>query len=239
MSVLISGLFLLATAAQENAANPKTLSADFVTKASTEELAKEVLPPEIAAKMKGHKLSQPHLHWVEGYPARFWGAATAIAPGFCQRETYYVSMPQRPKGTLTPGNPTPGAQVKMAANCATAVEPFIHLNRTPPQKAVDVLQWLSEVRRAAVGEGELKADVHCRSEQNPNPCLKGARQVLAELRLEDTNIVERGGRAYDGEDWRVSINSRSAPGYYWQLSVFNWSTARPRVRISYDIIPPF
>ena len=51
MSVLLSGLLLLAAAAQDDAANPKTLSTDFVTKASTEELAKAVLPPEIAAKV--------------------------------------------------------------------------------------------------------------------------------------------------------------------------------------------
>ena len=71
MSVLLSGLLLLAAAAQDDAANPKTLSTDFVTKASTEELAKAVLPPEIAAKVIGHRLSPPHLHWPEGYRPGF------------------------------------------------------------------------------------------------------------------------------------------------------------------------
>ena len=239
MSVLISGLFFLAAAAQDGKANAKTLSTDFVTNASTEELAKAVLPPDVAAKVKGHMLIPPHLHWLEGYPARFWEEATAIEPGFCQRHTYYVSMPQEPKGTLTPSNPTPGVQIKMSANCSTASEPFIHLNGTPPQEAVEVLRWLSEAHRLADSDGALKADVDCRSEQNPNPCEKGARQVLAELPLENTYIVERGGRAYGGDDWRIAIRPAKTTGHYWQVSIFNWSTDRPRVRISYDVIPPF
>lgn len=239
MSVLISGLFLLAAGAQDDAAKPKTLSTDFVTKASRAELAKAVLPPQVAAKVVGHKLMPPHLHWLEGYPALFWEKATVIEPGFCRRAIYYVSMPQQPKGTLTPSDPTPGIQIKMAANCATATEPFIHLNRTPAHKAVEVLRWLSEVHRAARGAGELKADVDCRSEQDPNPCTKGARHVLAELPLENTHIFEPGGRAYGGDDWRISIKATNATNLYWQLSVFNWSTDRLRLRISYDIIPPF
>jgi hypothetical protein len=239
MSVLISSLFLLAAAAQDDAAKPKTLSTDFVTKASTEELAKAVLPPEIAAKVIGHRLSPPYLHWIEGYRARFWEEATVIEPGFCQRTTYVVSMPQQPKGTLMPANPTPGAQIKMAADCSTVPEPFIYLNRTSPQKAVELLRWLEEAHQAAGGTGELKIDVDCRSEQDPNPCTKGARQVLAELPLKGTNIIERGGRAYDGEDWRISIKPTNAPNLYWQLSIFNWSSDRRRVRISWDVIPPF
>ena len=239
MSVLIPGLFLLAVAAQDDAAKPKTLSTDFVINASTAELAKAVLPAEIAAKVTGHKLFPPHLHWLEGYPAQFWTEATAIQPGFCQRATYFVSMPQRTKGTLIPDEPTPGVQIRMAANCSDASEPFIHLNGTPPPEAVEVLRRLSEVRRAAGGGGELRAVVDCRSEQNPNPCRTGARRVLAALPLENTSILQRGGPAYDGEDWRVSIKPENATGHYWQLSLFDWSTDRPRVRISWDIIPPF
>ena len=239
MSVLIPGLFLVAVAAQNDVANRKTLATDFVTKASTAELAKAVLLPEFAAKVVGHKLMPPHLHWLEGYPALFWEKATVIEPGFCQRATYYVSMPQRPKGTLTPSDPTPGVQIKIAADCATATEPFIHLNRTPPHKAVEVLRWLSQVHKAARSTGELGADVACRSEQDPNPCTEGARQVLAELPLENTYIFEPGGPAYGGDDWRISIKPTNATGHYWQLSLFNWSTDRPRVRISWDVIPPF
>jgi hypothetical protein len=239
MSVLIPGLFFLAAAAQHDAAKLKTLSTDFVTKASTAELAKAVLPPQVVAKVVGHKLMPPYLHWLEGYPALFWERATVIEPGFCQRATYYVSMPQQPKGTLTPSEQTPGVQIKMAANCSNASEPFIHLNGTPPPEAIEVLRRLSEVRRAARGKGELRTDVDCRSEQNPNPCRKGARGVLAALPLENTSILQRGGPAYDGEDWRVSIKPENATGHYWQLSLFNWSTDRPRVRISWDVIPPF
>ena len=239
MSVLVLSL-VVAAAAQDSSVRAKDLKTEFVTKATTAELAKEVLPPEIAAKMKGHKLNPPHLHWVEGYPARFWGGAIEIEPGFCQRATYYVPMPQRTKGTLTPGQPSPDAQIKMATDCATASEPFISLNRAPPEKVVEVLRWLNEAHLSARSTGELQADVDCRSEQDPNPCLKGARKVLAELPLAETYIVERGSRAYDGEDWRISIKPAASSGnYYWQVSIFNFAGARPRVRISWDVIPPF
>ena len=239
MSVLLFSVLVFAAIAQDNETKPRTLSTEFVLKASTEELAEAALPPEIAEKAKGHKLNRLHLHWIEGYPVRFWEKAKAIEPGFCQRATYYVPMPQQPKGTLTPGKPTRGAQIKMAADCSTATEPFISLNRTSPQKAVELLRWFKEIHRAAGGAGEPKADVECRSEQNSNPCTKGARQVLAELPLEHVSIVEKGGIIDRGEDWRISIQPPNASGLYWQLSIFEWSTDRPRVRISWDVIPPF
>lgn len=240
MSVLVLSLFAVAGAAHDEQAKPNTLSTEFVIKAPTEELARAVLPPEIAVKVKGHELTPPFHHWIEGYGARFWGEATIIEPGFCKRETYYLSMSQRTKGELTPYERiTPNAQIKMAADCATATEPFIHLNSTSPQEAVELLRWFKNVHRAAGGDSELKVEVECRSEQDPNPCEKGARQVLAELPLESVFIIERLGRRAQEEDWRISIRPTIAPSLYWQLSIFNWSTDRPRVRISWDTIPPF
>lgn len=239
MSVFVFS-FLAVAAVQDAESKSATLRTEFVTNASTQELAKAVLPPEIAVKVKGHELTPPFHHWIEGYGARFWGEAAIIEPGFCKRDTYYLSMSQRTKGELTPYEQvTPNAQIKMAADCATAAEPFVHLNNTSPQKAVELLRWFKEVHRAAGGDGELSVDVECRSELEPNPCTKGALQVLAELPLEGIYILEQTKRPIYDEDWRISIRPTNAAGLYWQLSIFEWSTDRPRVRISWDVIPPF
>jgi hypothetical protein len=232
VSLLLLGFLAVSTA-------PESLSTTFVTHASTKALAEAVLPPEIARKMRGHALTPPILNAFEGYFARFWGDAAEIAPGFCQRDTYYVSMPQPNEGVLKPGTPTSGKQIAMASDCSKASASFIHLNGTPPEKAVEVLRWLSEAQADARTTHELKFDLECRSELDPDPCKKGGRAVLAGLPLAQTYILERGGMAYGGDDWRISIKPSDASNLYWQLSIFNWSTNRRRLRISWDVIPPF
>lgn len=242
MSAFASSLYAAAVSvgAPTDGVEPLTLSVDFVTKASTGELAKAVLPPQVVVRVAGHKLYPPVLHELEGYTARFWERTTSFGTGFCQRYLWVVSMGQSTKGWLEPGNPTPGAELKMAEDCSTAAEPFIHLNQTPNLLAVEYLKWLKELHLAAGGPAELKVDVECRSDLTPDPCTMGARQVLADLPLNRISIVERtGGQRRGEEDWRISIMPDDAPGRYWQVSVFGWQADRPRVRISWDIIPPF
>lgn len=241
MSVFASSLIAVAVSVGGTKdVEPLTLSVDFVTKASTAVLAKAVLPPQVAVRVGGHKLYPPVLHELEGYTARFWERTTSFGTGFCQRYTWVVSMGQSTKGRLEPGNPTPGAELKMAEDCSTAAEPFIHLNQTPNLLAVDYLNWLKKIHSAAGVPGELKVDIECRSDQTPDPCTMGARQVLADLPLDRISIVERaGGPRRKEEDWRVSIMPNDTPGRYWQVSVFNWQADRPLVRISWAIIPPF
>jgi hypothetical protein len=239
MSVLALCLAAAVAAAHDGRPNTSTVSTDFVTSASTKDLAKAVLPPEIAAKVIGHQLNPPYLHWLEGYPARFWTEAIMVEPGFCRRETYYVPMTQRTKGTLTPSAPSADAQIAMTTDCSDPSAAFFALNRSPPEKVIGLLRWLQGVHRTAASRGELNVDIDCRSELDPNPCTKGARRVLAELSIQNVSIVQGGSRASDGEDWRVSIKSDNAPGRYWQLSIFDYGSDRPRVRISWDVIPPY
>lgn len=239
MSVLALSLGIAVAAAQEDRARPPTLSTEFVTSATTKDLAETVLPSDIAAKVIGHKLSPPHLHWLEGYPARFWTEARVAEPGFCRRETFYVPMPQRTKGRLSPGNPSADSQIAMATDCSDPSTAFIALNRSPPEKIIGLLRWLQGVHRTAASPGELNVDIDCRSELDPNPCTKGARRVLTDLPIQNVSIVQGGSRASDSEDWRVSIKPDNTPGRYWQLSIFDFGSDRPRVRISWDVIPPY
>lgn len=242
MSVFASSLVAMAaiTAGPNDPVEPLSLSIDFVTEASTRELAKAVLPPQVAVRVTSHKLVPPHLHESEGYIAQFWERTTGFGEGFCQRYGWVVPMPQRTKGRLEPANPSPNAQLKIAEDCSTAAEPFIHLNGTPNLLAVEYLNWLKKLHTAAGAPGELKVDIECRSALTPNPCTKGARQILADLPLQRISIVERGGgRRTHEEDWRVSITPLDAKNRYWQVSIFDWSADRPRVRISWDVIPPF
>lgn len=237
MSLLLS-LLAAAAAGQDGTAKPVALSTEFVIGASTEELANAVLPPAIAAKVKGHRLSRPHLSWFEGYPARFWGEVTPISPGFCRRTTHYVPMPQKAKGTLTPGRVFESAEVKMAADCSTASEPFIHLNNTSPEQAVEILQWLNEAQRDAAGPGELNFELECRSYQLPGPCARGARSALSALSLDRASIVGNGTGHVPGEDWTISVGAAEDPSYRWQLSIVDWGAKRPRLLMRWAVVPP-
>ena len=242
MSVLVLSFFSVAVSAgaPNDAAEPLTLSVDFVTKASSTDLAKAVLPPQVAVRVAGHKLHPPVLHELEGYTVRFWERTTGFGTGFCQRYLWVVSMPRSTKGRLEPGNPTPGAELKIADDCTTVAEPFIHLNQTPNFLAVEYLNWFKKLHSAAGGPGDLNADVECRSDLTPDPCTAGARQVLADLPLHRISSIERaGGQRRSEEDWRVSVMPDDAPGRYWQVSVFGWQANRPRVRVSWAVIPPF
>ena len=242
MRVFASSLIAVAVAlgAPKEGAEPLTLSTSFVTNASTRELAQAVLPPQVAVRVAGHKLHPPVLHNVEGYTARFWEHTTAFGPGFCQRYLWVVPMGQSTRGRLQPGNPSPGAELKMAEDCSTATEPFIHLNRTHNLLAVEYLKWFKKLHEDAASSGDLDVEIECRSDVQPDPCASGARQVLARLPLERASILEQGGgRRRREADWHLSFSPSDVPNHYWRVSVFDWSTPRARVQLSWGMIPPF
>ena len=248
MSALILAL-LLAGSRDAN-----VITRQQAERASTAELAKLFLPPEVASRVIRSKLIDwtPIDNQAPRDPLRAIQLHTAnqvIGERLCRSEIYHVGL-WPPDGRREGSGPeTPlhaisvnrRVRIAVAPNCS--VRPrhkFAHVQPSTMEfEAGKLLLWLYDARSIARRGNQLSFDLQCRSELEENPCGNDPKSILASLPLEATHIIEAPSKLRP-EGWRVSVMP-SGPGYlhkYWEALVSESGDTRT-VTLTWTFAAPF
>ncbi|MDQ3246962.1 MAG: hypothetical protein M3Q52_08780 [Pseudomonadota bacterium] len=199
----------------------------------TDELASDLLPPDLAADAVSHRFSVPITQGGDPTSVRFVGHGRDSGDGFCVRKSYYVSTLVRPEGA-EPQSPVSGYQVRLGG-CDGQ---FAHVN---PGASLDgakrALLWLEWAQRTARSAWSLPFRIACISETDKDRCAGGARKALAELPLRKTFIVTNDPDSAPHR-WTLAITETEPGEMLWDVTI-DASPSDASVDLNWKIPPPF
>ena len=225
-------MFVLGALALLQAASPPAV-ADQLSNGrwknmSTWELAGLLLPRRIARRVSEHEISPPATS--DGPPSQvtFHTAAYAMPDGFCERDSYRVSIaPDLPM--------TQSAEIRLgrcprsAGEQLAKIDPQLH-----PAQAQAAIRWLAEAIADARSRKPLPFDIDCVAERQPSVCARGGRTALS--RFAPGSVFAIGGVFNcKGADASFSLRQQPARGV-WNLRVES-GTARPRLTMTWTAAP--
>jgi hypothetical protein len=203
---------------------------------TTAELARRLLPPDLANRMVSHELGEPTF---PGGPIRnvnFYTPPVPLGQDLCRRESYYVKV--EPVGGATRENSTrdvpveakeissPHVQLAAAPHCRLKdgffawVWPQRHLSG-----ATAALRRLAWLRKEAGRSGSLPVLVTCATETPEDACRQGARAVLASLPLHKVFLIELIGL----QAWRLSVMPSGPGETFWEVKLHVGEGAEQRL----------
>ena len=199
----------------------------------TNELASDLLPPDLAADAVSHRFGAPITQGGDPTSVRFVGHGRDSGDGFCVRKSYYVSILLRPEGT-EPQSPVSGYEVRLGG-CDGQ---FAHVNPGASLGgAKRVLRWVEWAQLTAQSASSLPFRIACTSETEKDRCAGGARKALAGLPLLNTFIV-RNDRDSTPHRWTLAITETTPGEMLWEV-IIDASPSDASVDLSWKIPPPF
>jgi hypothetical protein len=249
MSAVLAILALLATPAGPKPAAWSTPALSFtraeVAKASTADLAKLLLRPEVAAAIVGHEVEAPV------YPAdplrviRFKLAPIPVGGDICRQDShdvYFTPTLAEDRLARWPDTPTRAAwtslvtRITLAPDCRlvdgqrfASFSSILSLDQ-----AIGVLRSLVAARAAAAAPGPLPFTLTCSSNEREDRCGGDARAALASLPIVEGFGI--GGSAYRKGVYVVRLGNpdgidRDEP--YWEVELRHMGSKEAAIEMAW------
>ena len=249
MLAWVAALLVQGTAAQGQVETP--LTRNSAPRLATAELARRLLPPDLAARIVAHE--EDNLIGLVDVPLwgiRFFARPRPLPGGRCRRGGYYVSLAPAAGGSGAPGawrdlpltvrQVTETVQIALAPNCVIRAGGSFAWVQRPSQLegAMAALRWVSEVSHLARRTLLPPGFATCRSEVNPEVCARGGQAVLATLPLEATWIIEP-MLHHAPAGWRLAVMPPGPGQPYWDVRVDSTAPDAPRLVMTWGPPSPF
>lgn len=216
---------------------------------STQQMAKLMLPPDMAEVVVSHQLGSGIFPDSNYSGVTFLTPPRKIADKFCARTSYLVTL--HPVGktteeTIRTDTPARVAnlhtrdQIALAGDCAN-VPAFAHLNSGDITMAMELLSYLADLRDKSHNAADLQVKVDCATDLEDDSCEAGPLSRLAGLKIEQAFIIARVHRLEGSKwKWRVSIPEiPGAVGPYAEVNLNDAPSCATEIEIRRKIPAPF
>lgn len=195
---------------------------------STWELAGLLLPRRIARRVSEHEISPPATSDGPPTEVTFHTAPYAMPDGFCERDSYRVSIsPDLPMAQTA--EIRLGTCPRSAGEQLAKIDPQLH-----PAQAQAAVRWLGEAIADARSRKPLPFDIDCVAEGQPGLCAGGGRTALS--RLAPVSVFAIAG-AFNCKTADASFSLRQQPGRgVWNLRV-EGGPVRPHLTMTWTAAP--
>ncbi|HEX5237750.1 MAG TPA: hypothetical protein VFW39_04715 [Sphingomicrobium sp.] len=225
-------MFVLGALALLQAASPPAV-ADQLSNGrwknmSTWELAGLLLPRRIARRVSEHEITPPATSDGPPTEVTFHTAPYAMPDGFCERDSYRVSigpdLPMAQTAEIRFGHCPRSAGEQLAK-----VDPQLH-----PAQAQAAVRWLGEAITDARSRKPLPFDIDCVAEGQPGLCAGGGRTALSRL-APGSLFAIAGVFSCKTADARFSLRQQPGRGV-WNLRV-EGGPVRPHLTMTWTAAP--
>ncbi len=234
-------LAMVSAPAEASPAAPVGLTQDAVARMSTGDVARLLLPPELAAEATDHRLAEPIVQGAPPVAVTFALRPRPLGRALCERESVYVSLQATDEGRgLAAGGLSRFDQIVAAPGCRLRAGAFFGTIQFTPsvEAATEALTRLIDLQRRARGARPLRLPLRCKSELRPELCAGGARAVLAQLPLDRIYLIEPLDRTRHA-GWSFAVMPRGPGQPFWSVALEE-APGKPRsLSMTWGVPAPF